>query len=337
MTIEMDGVSAYRAILTGKAPKGLVVHGHLAFDRLGRYLPDDLQVDSLTLSGISWLYKLPSGLHCEFLILRDLPIQALPEDLLVTEQLTIERCPQVERLPAALAVKYLTLKGCSQLTALPECPELLYLDISSCTGLRDWPDTGPASLGSLLMPGCTGLPALPPWLKSVVSLDVRNCTALRELPEDLLIDRFAEIGGCHLQSLPRFYRDGRDNGVIRWRGVMIDEQIACHPETLRAQDVFNCPNMEKRRVMLERMGYERFLADAKAETLDEDQDAGGPRQLLLVPLERDEPLVCLAVRDPSTGRQYVLRVPPDMQSCHQAAAWMAGFDNPDDYQPITET
>ncbi len=338
MTIEMDATAAYQLIMRGPLPKdGMIVHGNLSFGYLGHALPDNLQVDMLTLGGISWLSTLPAGLRCRFLVLHDLPIQALPEDLSVTEQLAIERCPQVERLPAALAVKYLVIKGCSQLTALPECPELLYLDIASCTGLRDWPDTGPEHLGSLLMAGCTGLTTLPPWLKSVVSLDARNCTALRELPEDLLIDRFAEIGGCHLQSLPRFYRDGKDNGVIRWRGVMIDEQIACHPETLRAQDVFNCPNVEKRRVMLERMGYERFLADAKAETLDEDQDAGGPRRLLLVALGDDEPLVCLAVRDPSTGRQYVLRVPPDMQSCHQAAAWIAGFDNRDDYHPITET
>src|SRR5262249_27154609 len=100
---------------------------------------------------------------------------------------------------------------------------------------------------------------------------------------------------------------------------------------------FTCPNVEKRRVMLERMGYERFLADAHVETLDEDQDAGGPRRLLRVPLEADEPLVCLAVRDPSTGRQYVLRVPPTMTRCQQAMAWMAGFENPADYHPLAET
>jgi hypothetical protein len=243
----------------------------------------------------------------------------------------------LEQLPPALAVLFLVVRGCPQLTTLPVCPKVVYLDITGCSGLCDWPASGPASLGSLLMPGCTGLHALPPWLESVSHLNVRGCTALRELPEDLVIEEVAEIGGCNLHSLPRFYRDGRDNGVIRWHGVMIDEQIACHPETLRAQDVFNCPNVEKRRVMLERMGYERFLADAHAETLDEDQDAGGPRRLLRVPLEEDEPLVCLAVHDPSTRRQYILRVPPTMQRCQQAIAWMAGFDNPDDYHPLVET
>jgi len=40
---------------------------------------------------------------------------------------------------------------------------------------------------------------------------------------------------------------------------------------------------------------------------------------------------------PSTGRQSVLRVPPDMETCQQAAAWVAGFDDPKNYRPQVET
>jgi len=64
---------------------------------------------------------------------------------------------------------------------------------------------------------------------------------------------------------------------------------------------------------------------------------GGIRRLLRIDLPGDEPFVGLVVFDPSTARQYVLRVPPDMTSCRQAAAWVAGFDNPDDYRPVVET
>ena len=71
--------------------------------------------------------------------------------------------------------------------------------------------------------------------------------------------------------------------------------------------------------------------------MDEDHDAGGPRRLMRVPMGNDEPPVCVSVLCPSTGRQYVIRVPPTMQSCHQAVAWVAGFDNPDDYRPMAET
>jgi hypothetical protein len=47
--------------------------------------------------------------------------------------------------------------------------------------------------------------------------------------------------------------------------------------------------------------------------------------------------MCVCVVCPSTGRQYVLRVPPTMRSCRQAAAWIAGYDNPADYRPLAET
>jgi hypothetical protein len=102
-------------------------------------------------------------------------------------------------------------------------------------------------------------------------------------------------------------------------------------------------NIERRRVMLERLGYETFFKQAQATELDQDFDPGGFRRLLRVELplvrgwQQDEPLVCLSVICPSTARQYIIRVPPTMQTCHQAAAWVAGFDDPNLYHPVRET
>ena len=119
--------------------------------------------------------------------------------------------------------------------------------------------------------------------------------------------------------------------------AVLDARIAFRPEEITAAEVLAERNAEVRRVKLERMGIERFLADANPETLDEDTDPGGPRRLLRVEWEGDEPLVCVLVCCPSTGRRYTLRVPPQMETCRQAVAWAAGFDNPDDYRPIEET
>lgn len=47
--------------------------------------------------------------------------------------------------------------------------------------------------------------------------------------------------------------------------------------------------------------------------------------------------VCVSVQCPSTGRRYLIRVPPNTRTCHQAAAWIAGFDDPRKYNPIIET
>jgi hypothetical protein len=54
-------------------------------------------------------------------------------------------------------------------------------------------------------------------------------------------------------------------------------------------------------------------------------------------MKGDEDLLCVSVICPSTARQYVIRVPPTMLTCRQAVAWVAGFDNPDDYRPLIET
>jgi hypothetical protein len=142
-----------------------------------------------------------------------------------------------------------------------------------------------------------------------------------------------DVGGSGLTALPPQLA-----GVaIRWHGVPIDERIAFRPETLDAREILAEPNAERRRVMMERFGLDRFMRDAKAQMLDQDRDAGGPRRLLRIELPDDEPLVCVSVICPSTQRQYMLRVPPTMQTCRQAVAWTAGFDDPDDYRPAVET
>jgi hypothetical protein len=124
---------------------------------------------------------------------------------------------------------------------------------------------------------------------------------------------------------------------LLWRGVSIDRRIAFRPETITATEILETSNAELRRVLLERMGYEAFLDKAGAETLDGDRDPGGERRLLRVRIDGDEDLVCVSVICPSTGRRFVIRVPPTTRSCRQAVAWIAGFDDPDDYRPPVET
>ena len=57
----------------------------------------------------------------------------------------------------------------------------------------------------------------------------------------------------------------------------------------------------------------------------------------MVDLPGDEPLVCVVVLCPSTGRRYMIRVPPATKTCREAIAWTAGFDRAEDYAPLKET
>ncbi len=324
---------AAKLIRDGRAPANLRVEGHLklaglplrrlpdglaveTLDLTGctelRELPPGLRVRRLTLNGCAALERLPDGFSCYELELRQTGIRALPDDLRVEYRLDLTGSAALTALPRGLKVGVLILRDCPLLTTLPEGLEVYFLDIAGCERLAHWPASAAVQIGCVNARGCRSLTVLPDGLANLAWVDLAD-SGITALPDAL--------GGVRL----------------RWRGVPVDERIVFRPETIAASEVLDEPNAERRRVLLERMGYERFLAEANAEVLDRDRDPGGARQLLRVPLGDDEPLVCVAVRCPSTARQYVIRVPPATRTCRQAAAWIAGFDDPGKYRPIMET
>jgi hypothetical protein len=325
---------AREIILTGRVPDGLRANVlDFSGSKALSSLPNDLCVRRMNLSGCKGLDRLPAGLRCFDLDLSDTPIRALPPDLRVANRLDLEGCTWLEELPAGLTVGSLILRGCTALRSLPEGLDVYFLDLAGCTSLTGWPCSAAVRIGRLNLAGCVGIRSLPPWLTNLSQLDVSGCVNLAELPEGLRVSSWIDLAHTQIRSLPASLR-----GVpLRWRGVPIDERVAFHPETITTEEILAESNAERRRVLLERKGYETFLREADAVMLDRDRDPGGERRLLKVPLQGDEDLVCIAVLCPSTGRQYIIRVPPAMRTCHQAAAWIAGFDDPNDYRPIAET
>lgn len=298
-----------------------------------RALPDDLQVSRLTLSGCKSLTALPPGLRCYELDARETGLERLPSDLRVEYKLDLSGCTALRALPTGLKVGSLLLTGCTALMTLPEGLDVYFLDISGCARLQTWPERAAVRIGRLNARGCAQLSALPPWLTHLAQLDIRGCAGLKRLPDDLRVSAWLDIADSGIESLPA----SLDGAALRWRGIPIDARIAFRPETITATEILATANAERRRVLLERKGYEAFMAEAHAQTLDTDRDPGGERRLLRVPLSGDEDLVCVSVFCPSTGRQYIIRVPPRTRTCHQAAAWIAGFDDADDYRPLAET
>ena len=351
----MSPDEAKRLIIRGRAPENLHIDGALSLEGSERLteLPNGLQATSLNLRGCTALTSLPQGLQvarldadaCENL--RLLPpglrfyelnltgtaIESLPDDIQVDYKLDLSLCRKLAALPRGLKASSLVLCKCTGLRALPEGLDVCFLDIEGCSQIASWPTEANIRIGRLSMRGCTKLTTLPRGLRRISQLDVRDCVGIQELPEGLEVTSWIDVANSGLSRLP----DSMRNVRIRWGRVLIDGRIAFHPETLTVEEILAERNAERRRVMLEQFGFDRFMREAAAEVIDEDQDAGGPRQLLHVPLEDDEDLVCISVRCPSTDRHYMIRVPPDMRTCHQAVAWTAGFDNPDDYRPLVET
>lgn len=295
--------------------------------------PAGARTGVLDLTKHAAITALPAELHCHTLRASGTALRSLPADLSISHKLDLTGCESLEDLPVNLKTSVLILRGCVKLQALPEGLDVDYLDISDCRVLSTWPSSAKVHIGNVTARNCTALTSLPENLGPVNSLDIRNCTQIKAIPDGVNILSWIDFAGTGITQLP----DHLQNIGLRWRGVAVNRRIVFEPETLPTAEILAERNAEVRRVMIERVGLERFLSESKAETLHEDTDPGGARKLYRLPLPGDEDLVCVSVNCPSTGRHYLIRVPPTMKTCHQAVAWTAGFDNPADYAPLVET
>jgi hypothetical protein len=287
--------------------------------------------------------QLPDGMTLDRLTISDCAaLVSLPPALTVHETLSLDNCNALVTVPP-LHTRGLRLQQCAALTALPDPLHLdNHLIVIECAALAALPTQ--LTTQHLGLNDCPLITALPAGLV-LDTLDVQGCRNLTALPADLQVHGWFDIGLTPIRHLP----PQLDAVELRWCGVQMDErQDVLQPENISVRKIMTTLNIERRRVLLMLVGAERFMREAGAKVQHQDvEPSGQQRQLLrvdLLPLRDrwgynvdDEPIVMLSVTCPSTARQYMLRVPPDMQTCHQAAAWIAGFDDPDQYQPIMET
>jgi len=154
---------------------------------------------------------------------------------------------------------------------------------------------------------------------------------ISDRPEVLLVD---EQNRPHCATGPFCqWRDG--SSLYSFHGVRVAARIIEHPETITAKEALAEKNAEVRRVMIERMGMERFIAESGAELIHSHE-----RGFLYSIDLADDPegtLKAVKVICPSTARTYFLRVPPSIKRADDAVAWSFGFDLAKDYRPIAET
>jgi hypothetical protein len=321
-------------------PKVKLAHGiikevlePLTLDLQEKNTGSGLRVSRLDGSKSPNLQTVGRDVYCREMILTGTAIEELRDDVQVEQRLDVSQCRRLRRLPNNLKVGQLVAQECTALEALPSGLKVSYLDLAGCTALKALPADLLIRHGRLSLRSCERLTALPAGIGPLAQLDLSGCLNITALPPDLVVTAWIDVGGSGLKALPAHLA-----GIaIRWRGVRIDERIAFQPETLDVHEILAEPNAERRRVMMERFGLDRFMSEAQAQVLDEDRDAGGRRRLLRIELPGDEPLLCVSVICPSTHRQFMLRVPPTMTTCRQAVAWTAGFDEPDAYHPMIET
>ncbi len=273
-------------------------------------LPEGLRLVEVTILGCLNLTCLTERFYCTRLRMPGSQLRTIPADIAVEDTLDLEESDQMTHLPS-LHLRRLSLRRCANLLQLPDELEVETLDISGCNRLR-WQEFA---------------------FIQTTSLNISNCAQLDYLPDWLIVEGEIDIANTSLTGLPQGLKRCR----LLWRGIPIDERIAFHPTSITMEEILRERNVERRRVMLERVGMERFLEAVDHRVMHADIDSGGDRRLLHFAFLDGEELLVLSVACPSSGRRYLIRVPPWMKNCHEAAAWVAGFDDPREYRPISES
>lgn len=120
-----------------------------------------------------------------------------------------------------------------------------------------------------------------------------------------------------------------------WHGVLVPAFVVTKPEWITADMALKEENAEVRRVMIERMGMERFISESGAELIHRHER--GELFSIDLPGDPERVLRSVRVKDPSTGREYFLRVPPTIKRADDAVAWTFGFDLAKNYRPVAES
>lgn len=125
-----------------------------------------------------------------------------------------------------------------------------------------------------------------------------------------------------------------------WQGLPVSRRVAAQQsERARLQVLVRTRSVEVRRMLLQRMGYERFLDAAGATRAAQD----GFGTLWRCDLAVDgEPLTVVEVVNATlepdgTRRRYFVRVPPRVETAQAAVAWTFGFSGAGEYSPAQET
>ena len=80
-------------------------------------------------------------------------------------------------------------------------------------------------------------------------------------------------------------------------------------------------------------GFKQFLRDIKATITHAER---GSKLIRIFPGGNNEPLTYIVVKDVSTQKKYILRVPSEVTNCKEAIAWTFGMSE-EEYNPIKES
>lgn len=125
--------------------------------------------------------------------------------------------------------------------------------------------------------------------------------------------------------------------VYSWKGLVVDPPLIQNKDLINIKKIKSSRNIERRRTMIDIYGEARFLEDAGASLVAEDEYGS----LYKLPMSSDETITMVKVRNSTpepdgTYKIYFLRVPPDTVRPRQGIAWTFGLTE-EEYSPNIES
>jgi internalin A len=143
--------------------------------------------------------------------------------------------------------------------------------------------------------------------------------------------RFDAENRLHAEGEPAIaFADGYS--LYFHHGVKLPENYGkLHPDLWQAEWLLSESNAEIRRLLIERIGYDRICCELQAVELDSSQQY----TLLKIDNADVEPIYLLKMTCPSTGHIHALRVPPDVTSATEAIRWVNWDIDPEEFSVQT--
>jgi hypothetical protein len=165
-----------------------------------------------------------------------------------------------------------------------------------------------------------------------VILTEHGCFLVRK-PKILSLDALTNL---HCADGPCVeFADGTK--VYAIHGIHFTPEDFAKLPSMKARDIIQIENVERRRALIEWYGMEKFAMENGAKVIQQD-DFG---ELYRMALQGAEQIVLVRVKNSTpepdgTFKHYFLRVPPEVRSAREAVAWTFGVPERD-YAPSRET
>ncbi len=162
--------------------------------------------------------------------------------------------------------------------------------------------------------------SIEPTLRICTQVDDKNKVVIR-IGDNLIELSIDSEHRLHAEAEPAI-KWGNGCGLYSYHGVTLPEKYGkLPPDQWQAQWLLSEDNAERRRVLIQGIGYTKICTELQATELD----AWAEYTLLEIDQVIDmdgESIYLLKMTCPSTGFIHALRVPPNMRSAHEAICWV---------------